>query len=911
MQPLEELTSEGQSVWLDFISRDHTRSGKLGDLVDAGLRGVTSNPSIFQKAIGGTAEYDEALQEMLAADPDCSSLELFEAFAIVDIQEAADVLRPVYDESDGTDGFVSLEVSPTLAYDAEGTIKDARRLWQAVDRPNLMIKVPGTRPGIAAFEELIAEGININVTLMFSLEHYENVAHAYLRGLERADDPASIASVASFFVSRVESAVDAQLDEIGTEEAAALRGTAAVANSKLAYRRYQEIFEGDPFAELRARGANPQRVLWASTSTKDDAYSDVKYIEELVGDNTVNTVPPKTLDAFVDHGKVRPDVVEEDVSEAQAAIAGLEEVGVDLDAITEQLQRDGVEAFAASFQEMLDTIDEKSRRLLAASVDPQEMALGALTDDVERVVSEWTDDDIVARIWDKDHTVWVADEQPEITDRLGWLTLPRSMRQHLDDIRWFVDQVVADGITDVVLLGMGGSSLAPDVFRRSFGSADTHPALTVLDSTHPAAVEAVATAIDPAKTLFVVASKSGTTIEPLSFFEFFWQQVDEATETPGPQFVAITDPGSPLADLAAERSFRKVFEAIPDVGGRYSALTHFGLVPAALLGIDIERLSDQALRMSESAMLPAASNPAVQLGIALGEAARHGRDKATFVVSESLATFPDWIEQLVAESTGKDGVGIVPIARELVGPPEVYGDDRFFVAIALRGEDASRAALDALEAAGHPVVRIEIDEIADLTSEMFRAEMAVAAAGAVLGIHPFNQPNVQLAKELARRAMDGELDAGPIPETGAEDAAALADTVDGLLETLEAGDYLAIQAFIAPDPAVDEALQRFRHAVRDRHRVATTLGFGPRFLHSTGQLHKGGANNGVFLQIVDHFNPEVSVPGSEFTFGQLIAGQADGDYQALTNGGRTVVRVCLGDDVAGGLASLVASVEGS
>jgi transaldolase/glucose-6-phosphate isomerase len=911
MKPIEALTTEGQSVWLDYIRRDFTRSGALADLVADGVRGVTSNPSIFEKAIGGSAEYDEALAAIVASDPDCSALDVFEALAVVDIREAADVLRTVYDASDGADGFVSLEVSPTLAHDAEGTIRDARRLWGLVDRPNLMIKVPATKPGIAAFEQLTSEGINVNVTLMFSMQHYEDVAQAFVRGLRAAADPSGIASVASFFVSRVDSAVDEQLDAIGTDDAAALRGAAAVANAKLAYRRYQEIFEGERFADLAAQGARPQRVLWASTSTKDEAYSDVKYIEELVGDNTVNTVPPATLDAFVDHGTVTADVVEDDVAAADAAISGLAGVGVDFDAITDKLQVDGVASFAGAFQAMLDTIAAKSRQLLANSVDAQVMALGDLGPAVAATTARWADEEMVDRMWAKDHTVWVEDPQPEIEDRLGWLTLPRTMREHIEDIQWFVKGVRADAFTDVVLLGMGGSSLAPDVFRQAFGSSAGFPRLTVLDSTHPAAVQAVDARIDPATTLFLIASKSGTTIEPLSFLEYFWARVTAVADEPGRHFAAITDPGTPLVDLGRDRSFRKVFETIPDVGGRYSALTHFGLVPAALIGADIEILLDQAVRMAEASALSADSNPGVQLGAALGEAARAGRDKATFVTSASLAGFPDWIEQLVAESTGKDGVGVVPIAGEALGSPDVYGSDRVFVAISLAGEEVGIGALDALEAAGHPVVRIVIDRIEDLTSEMFRAEVAVAAAGAVLRIHPFNQPDVQLAKELARQAMAGELDVVDIPEVRAGDREALADAVMPFLDGLGEGDYLGIQAFIAPTADAATALERIRLRVRDDRRVATTVGFGPRFLHSTGQLHKGGADNGVFLQIVDHFSPEVSVPGTDYTFGTLIAGQADGDYQALVDTGRRVIRVCLGDDVSGGLANLEAMLGGN
>ncbi len=908
MKPLEALESAGQSVWVDYIRRDFTRSGDLASLITDGVRGVTSNPSIFEQAIGGSAEYDDALRKLLDANIDYTPTELFEAIAVVDIQEAADVLRSVYDNSGGADGFVSLEVSPALAHDAEGTIRDARRLWAEVDRPNLMIKVPATESGISAVEELIAEGINVNVTLMFSMRHYEDVAQAYMRGLRRTTDPSRVASVASFFVSRVDSVVDRALDAIGTEEAMALRGKIAVANSTLAYRRYQEIFESRKFADVE--GARPQRALWASTSTKDPGYSDVKYIEELVGSNTVNTIPPATLNAFMAHGEVHADAVTRQVEEAAQVIAALDGLGIDFDALTDQLQIDGIASFTKAFETMLETIDGKSKRLLATSVDRQALSLGEYSAVVEATVEQWTAEELVTRMWEKDHTVWVDDHQPEITDRLGWLTLPRVMHKHLEDIHWFVDQIKADGITQVALLGMGGSSLAPEVFRRTLGVADGYPDLTVLDSTHPAAVEAVAAAIDPTTTLFIVASKSGATIEPLSFFKFFWTRVAAAVADPGLHFAAITDPGTALVNLAAERGFRKIFETTPDVGGRYSALTHFGLVPAALIGADLDLLLDQAMRMAEFAALPADENPGVRLGATLGRIAQAGRDKATFLTSASFAALPGWLEQLVAESTGKEGTGIVPIAGEQIGSPDVYGEDRVFVYLAVASDDDAEqlVGLDALEAAGHPVVRIVVDRLEDLSSEMFRAEVGIATASAALHIHPFNQPNVQLAKELTNKAMSGTLDIGYIPETDAEDAEALAAAVGPFLERLGEGDFFAVQAFIAQTPETEAALQRIRHAVRDRFRVATTLGFGPRFLHSTGQLHKGGTNTGVFLQIVDHFSPQIEVPTTDYTFGTLIAAQADGDYTALVDTGRRVVRVRLGDDVAVGLVNLEGAI---
>lgn len=364
MTKLRELHEHGQSVWLDFIRRDMLGAdGELASLVDDGIRGVTSNPSIFQKSISGSSLYDDQISAVLADNNAISTEALFEALAVRDIRAAADVLRPVYDSSGGADGFVSLEVAPDLAYDTEGTMADARRLWNLVDRPNLMVKVPATAEGIPAVEELIADGLNINITLMFSMDDYENVAQAYLRGLRRASDPASIASVASFFVSRVDSKTDAALEKVGTDEALALRGRIAVANAKLTYRRYQELFEGQAFADLAARGARPQRVLWASTSTKNPEYSDTLYVDELVGPNTVNTMPPQTIDAFIDHGSIDEGALMRDVDGAAAEVARLSELGVDFDQITADLQTEGVRAFADSMDDLLRTLADKSAAL--------------------------------------------------------------------------------------------------------------------------------------------------------------------------------------------------------------------------------------------------------------------------------------------------------------------------------------------------------------------------------------------------------------------------------------------------------------------------------------------------------------------------------------------------------------------
>jgi transaldolase/glucose-6-phosphate isomerase len=527
---------------------------------------------------------------------------------------------------------------------------------------------------------------------------------------------------------------------------------------------------------------------------------------------------------------------------------------------------------------------------------------------VDARLEAWSQAGFSKLLWSKDHRLWTEDPQPEIEDRLGWLTLPEAMQGSLDDYVAFADEVRADGFRQVVLLGMGGSSLAPEVYQRTLGNGPGYPELTTLDSTHPHAVQAVRNRIDPSTTLFVVASKSGTTIEPLSFFRYFWDEVSDTTESPGNHFIAITDTGTSLVDLARQHRFRRVFEATPDVGGRYSALTAFGLVPAALIGADIHRLTERARRMAEATAVdvPETENPALRLGAALGELARVGIDKATFLVSPSLAAFPSWLEQLIAESTGKDDTGILPVAGEPAGPPEVYGEDRFFIYLSSAGDtdDHQAARVDALEAAGYPVARIGLAEKEDLGAEMFRAELAVAAASSVLGIHPFNQPDVQQAKELARRAMEGGPDAGAVEETPIDDREALTDAVAHWLGTIRPGDYLALQAYLPPSDETTDALQRIRVGLRDRTRAATTVGYGPRFLHSTGQFHKGGPNTGLFLQLVDSSSGDLDVPGTDYTFGELIAAQALGDFQALTGRGRRLLRIDLGGDPASGLAAL-------
>jgi len=526
-------------------------------------------------------------------------------------------------------------------------------------------------------------------------------------------------------------------------------------------------------------------------------------------------------------------------------------------------------------------------------------------------LAAWGEDDVLARVWAKDHTVWSAEPVAELTDRLGWLDLPDRLADLIPDLELFRDELVSAGISDVVVLGMGGSSLAPDVFTKTFGSAAGAPRLRVLDSTHPDAVLALGADLDMASTVFIVASKSGTTVEPLSFMEYFWDRVRAVTQQPGRHFVATTDPGSRLEEQAAERSFRQVFLAPPDVGGRYSAFTAFGMVPAAAIGADLPALQLAAAEQQRlnSAGEVVATAPACRMGAALGELAIAGRDKVTFITSDDLAALPAWIEQLIAESTGKSGRGIIPIGGEPLGPAGSYGADRFFVMM----RTARSARIDTSPLAGHPVATITLDSTADISGVMYLMEMATALAGAAIGIQPFDQPDVQLSKELARDAIAGKLDLSQVDELDVDDGG-LGETMRQWLESSSPGDYVGIHAFLAPTEEAASILQEARIAIRDATGLATTLDFGPRFLHSTGQLHKGGPNTGLFVEIVDHPARAVPVPTTDYDFAKLVTAQALGDHLALRRRDRRMLLVCLGEGGYDGLrrvaSTLVESVGG-
>jgi transaldolase/glucose-6-phosphate isomerase len=875
---LAALTAAGTSVWLDQIRRSLITEGELERMQrELSLRGVTSNPAIFEKAILGSTDYDEQIAEL--SEKGMSARDIFLEIAILDVQMACDVLRPVWDESDGSDGFVSLEVEPAYAHETDKTVEQARDYWQRVDRPNLMVKIPGTEAGVAAIEETVAAGINVNVTLLFSVESYETIAEAYIRGMERrleGGESLGVHSVASFFVSRVDTEVDKRLAELDRED---LRGLAAVANARAAYMRFKELFYGERFAALREAGAPVQRPLWASTGVKDPQYDDTKYVDSLVGPDTVNTMPMDTLRACAESLEVSGATADQDPS---ADLDRLAEAGIDMGDVTKQLLREGIDKFIEPFDDMIGGIELAREGIVTGR--PKTIG-SAIPDELEPPVIQRVRtahaEGVARRVWAHDESLWGGPGVAEIADRLGWLTISDKMLEHAAGLRAFAEAVKADGLEDAVLLGMGGSSLGPEVIRRSYGEVPGALRLHVLDSTDPGAVLATEKAVDLDKTLFVVSSKSGGTVETLSHMRYFFDR----TGGDGSRFCAVTDPGSPLAELARERGFRKVFQNDPEIGGRYSVLSYFGLVPAMLAGVNVEAMLHQAQVAEQNSSQCGApdSNSGLWLGCVMGELALHGRDKLTFAVSEPISSFGLWVEQLIAESTGKEGKGILPVADEPLGEPDVYGDDRVFAY--LRNEDEPDedmdARIEALGRAGHPTATVSFSGGAgDLGRIFFFAEFATAVAGWALGINPFDQPNVQEAKDNTKTILEG----GELPEL---DAGSLED----LLAKASPPNYIAILGYVTPSEEYDEAVTELRTKLRDRTKCTTTFGYGPRYLHSTGQYHKGGPPNGLFIQLLQPAEEDVEIPEAGYSFEHLKNAQALGDMQTLREHGLPVVRI--------------------
>lgn len=949
--PLLDIQRHGQSAWLDYIHRQDLENGDLQRRIDEeGVLGVTSNPSIFQKAIGDSDTYDDAILTML----DLEAADIYEALAIEDIQKATDLFRPIYERSNGGDGYVSLEVSPLLARDTQGTIDEAARLFETVDRPNLMIKIPATPEGLPAIEAAIAAGINVNVTLIFAVENYEAVAEAFIRGLERrrarGEDVARVASVASFFLSRIDVMVDhilenniraAQLrgDTARIASNSKLLGQAAIASAKSAYRAFQRIFEGERFAELRAAGAQAQRPLWASTGAKNPAYPDTMYVDNLIGAHTVNTLPPATLAAFKDHGAVAETLTREagDFLAPDEVMDRLLEVGIDLGQVTARLQDDGVDAFIEAFETLIAQVAAKRALLRSGIMERSKLALGIYHGEVDEAIAGLERDFANQRLWNKDGSLWKnhGPTMEKIVKRLGWLDTDKTIDR--ERLRALKESVRGSGIKHVVLLGMGGSSLAPEVLADTFGQQAGFPSLIALDSTDPARIRQVEDSISLDDTLFVVASKSGGTIETLALDHYFW----ERTGGNGEQFIVITDAGSRLQRVAEAAGVRDIFLNPADIGGRYSALSYFGLVPAALLGLDLDGLWESADTMMASSResIPAHYHPGILLGAVIGALAKEGRDKISIFTSESLTSFGNWAEQLLAESLGKEGRGALPVVGATIGRPHDYVSDRLFIYLRVDNDpDVAEkdAAIRALREAGHPRVTIRAPGKNSIAGEFFRWEYATAIAGSLLGVNPFDEPNVTEAKEATTALLDDYKESGSLPadepimrRDGLEmyadeatlqplrelcqqhgyDGGDAVQVIAAQMAGTHAGDYFAFLVYFSPDADERQLLHHIQRRLRHVTKRAVTIGYGPRYLHSTGQYHKGGGDNGVFWQLTADPAPDLDIPGFDFSFGTLFSAQAAGDLRALHDHQRRAIRLHLTGDRAVGLRKLLTAID--
>ena len=908
INPLTGITELGQAVWFDDLSRDLITSGRLQTLIEIdGVSGISSNPTILQKAINTGRDYDHDGHHLV--DSGLSVEGIYEGLAVSDIRAAADLLRPVYEKTSARDGYVSLEVSPSLAYDTAATVAHVKRLFQLADRENVMIKVPGTQQGLEAVPELIASGININITLIFSLEQYRSAADAYVQGIQElltaGGDARHVASVVSFVISQVDTMLDEILEEVSDPAsksiARGLMGKAAISNAKMAYGMYKEIFHGIRFASLMEKGARPQRIVWASTSTKTSNYPDTYYVDSLIGPETVSTMRASTLEAYRDHG--RPAArLEEGLEAASGVFSQLEELGIDMQLVMENLLENGVRSFVESFENLLSEIAVKRTRLLRGW-GHRSASLGGLQQRVDECLAQCDKRKISETLWASDASLWTDDQatQVAIRDRLGWLHVVETMVGEKPRLRDFADEVRGAGFEHAVLLGMGGSSLAPEVFSSSFGSAEGFLDLRVLDTTVPGRILEVERSVNLEKTLFIVASKSGGTIEVLSLFKYFWAKMENLFEnSAGERFIAITDPGTSLGKLASEHRFRKVFLNPSDIGGRFSALSYFGLVPAALIGVDLDRLLMRASQAVEAAgpEVPSLENGGLWLAAIMSEAAVSGVDKLSLIISPMLQSFGWWLEQLIAESTGKEGKGIIPIEGEPPADPENYGNDRFFVYLRIDDAGVYDHHVSALEKAGHPVTTFRLHGPYDLGREMFKWEFATANAGALLGINPFDEPNVKESKDNTKRILELYKRESKVPqgERVEIDAPDLPSMLNSFLSPARPGNYVAFNAFISPSQKNQEILQTLRVLVREKYRTATVVGFGPRFLHSTGQIHKGGPDKGFFIEITSEDAEDLPIPGEAFSFGVLKSAQSLGDYEALKSRGRRIIRVHLSSE---------------
>jgi transaldolase/glucose-6-phosphate isomerase len=933
--PLQDMQAQGQRVWLGGLRRRLVDSGRLAELMaECAVTGAVSDLTVLAGALSRGAEYVEIVRRG-AAEPEDAAARLLAQ----DAEHAAPLLLPLYEQSEGRDGIVCVAADLDTASDAEAMARSARRLLATAAAPNVMAGLPPTDAGLAVFETLVADGLHVCLGPVYTVDSVLRATEAYLSATGGEGHAAPFAAVL-FGVASIDGLIDQLLhreirsgggDTSGVES---LLGGAAVAVAKTAWRRQRDLLAaGGGAADARLH------LAWTDLTPVDPRQTREHYIERLVGPGTITLLDPTLLGSVRRRGEIDA-TLDRQIDEAEELLAEIAELEIDVAQIGAALEAKGLRQARARYARLSRTIAAAAAALAhdpggaeqRAATGTRWVAGAVEIDERPAACDELEERRAVARMWDKDGSLWGSEE--EVIDlarnRLGWLDVAATPDAAEDPLVGFAAELDAAEVEDIILVGMGGSSLTAEVARGIFES----DRLRVLDSTVPAQIEAVGGRVDPARTAIVVASKSGTTLEARSLFDWFYARATPILDNPGERFAAITDPGTPLEQIAHERRFDRLWLAPADVGGRYSALTVFGALPMALMGIDVAAVWVAARRMAAACQpeVDVAANPAARLAAALADAWRDGRDKLTLITAPSLAAFGPWVEQLVAESSGKQGRGLVPVIDEPAGAADDYAEDRVFVSLALAGEEdaAHERRIEEIDAAGHPLIRCELEDRHDIGGELFRWEAAVALLGALMDINPFDQPDVQASKDRTEALLaahgegDGASDRPPLDTDSGwavfadlerDEELARRHSGEGLESWLAAHlgraappDYVALQAFLPVEHEIYEALQAMRGLVLERYGVATTLGWGPRFLHSTGQLHKGGPSTGLFLQVTADTDDDIDVPGAGYTFGDLVRAQWLGDLAALQDRGRRVLRVHL-RDAAAGCAMLLAALE--
>lgn len=897
----KKFKSIGQSIWLDSISRDMILNNTLSNLIEKyEITGLTSNPTIFENAILKSTTYDESIK--IAAKKFRSIEDIVYSLMIEDIQRACDLLKKTFEKTNKNDGYVSIEIPPTID-ETQSIIKCATKIWEMVDRENLMIKIQATKNGIKAEEELIKMGINVNMTLIFSPEVYKEVVKSYLSALKwRLENKldGEIFSVASFFVSRIDTEVNKILTEIYTKnkdtekrnEILLLKGKAAISVSLIAYDIYLKTFFTDEFKTYREAGYKPQKLLWASTSTKDPFLRDTLYMDELCLANTISTAPQHTIFSFFDHGKINTEDINIRIKDAYQIYEKLTKYSINWNSVFDKLLDEGIKRFIESYNNILNSVDKKIKTLETDSITIQ-----IYNTSINDIISDLNKNNFTERLFSKDHTLWKTDPSSAkiIKNSLGWLNLPNDMQDKIEEIIHFKNEIIEEKFKYVLLLGMGGSSLAAEVIVNIFGNNDRIK-LFVLDSTNPTWILRVLKHIDIEKTLFIVSSKSGTTLETISHFKYFFNLLKRKKQRPGRNFVAITDKGTPLEEIADKNDFRKIFINPSDIGGRFSVFSYFGLVPASFTSIDLYKFLNKSKEALDE--LKTKNPSSFILGSFIANSYLNGKDKLTIILPKKLERFGLWIEQLIAESTGKEGKGIIPIIDTEIYDVESYSNDRCFVVINLKNFKENEEKIDLLIKKGHPLLRIFLTDIYDIAKEFYRWEIATSICGHIMKINPFDQPDVQFTKDFTKKILSTKKDELKpniknrdwevyLANIKHEDNSILWNTINNIKEN----GYIAICAYLDENEKTKSILNKLKKLLTERLSIPTISVYGPRYLHSIGQLFKGGKNSGTFLILTSKPKKDIKIIGEDLSFNRICLSQAKGDFMAMKEKGRACIMI--------------------